>query len=82
MPDATSSKLLDQVRQAIPRKHYSIRMEDVYVNWIRRSILFHNKRHPAQMGKLKIDSFLTDLAVNGNVAASTQNQAFSALFFL
>ena len=82
MPDSTSPKLLDQVRQVIRRKHYSIRTEDAYVNWIRRFILFHNKRHPAQMGKLEIESFLTDLAVNGKVAASTQNQAFSALLFL
>ena len=82
MQDSASPKLLDQVRQAIRRKHYSIRTEDAYVNWIRRFILFHNKRHPAQMGKLEIESFLTDLAVNGKVAASTQNQAFSALLFL
>lgn len=82
MQDSTSPKLLDQVRQAIRRKHYSIRTEDAYVNWIRRFILFHNKRHPAQMGKLEIESFFSDLAVNGNVAASTQNQAFSALLFL
>jgi len=82
MQDSTSPKLLDQVRQAIRRKHYSIRTEDAYVNWIRRFILFHNKRHPDQMGKLEIESFLTDLAINGKVAASTQNQAFSALLFL
>jgi integron integrase len=82
MSDATSPKLLDQVRQVIRRKHYSIRTEEAYVNWIRRFILFHNKRHPAQMGKSEIESFLTDLAVNGKVAASTQNQAFSALLFL
>ena len=82
MSDSSSPKLLDQVRQVIRRKHYSIRTEEAYVNWIRRFILFHNKRHPAQMGKSEIESFLTDLAVNGKVAASTQNQAFSALLFL
>jgi len=82
MQDSPSPKLLDLVRQAIRRKHYSIRTEDAYVNWIRRFILFHNKRHPDQMGKLEIESFLTDLAINGKVAASTQNQAFSALLFL
>ena len=51
MQDSPSPKLLDRVRQAIRRKHYSIRTEDAYVNWIRRFILFHNKRHPAPMGK-------------------------------
>jgi integron integrase len=80
-------KLLDQVRQAIRRKHYSIRTEDAYENWIRRFIFFHMAkqgftRHPAQMWKLEIESFLTDLAVNEKVAASTQNQALSALLFL
>ncbi len=87
MPDASSPKLLDQVRQAIRRKHYSIRTEDAYVNWIRRFILFHKAkqgfaRHPAEMGIPEIESFLTDLAVNEKVAASTQNQALSALLFL
>ena len=87
MPDASSPKLLDQVRQAIRRKHYSIRTEDAYVNWIRRFILFHEAkqgfaRHPAEMGIPEIESFLTDLAVNEKVAASTQNQALSALLFL
>lgn len=87
MPDTSSPKLLDQVRQAIRRKHYSIRTEDAYVNWIRRYILFHKAkqgfaRHPAEMGIPEIESFLTDLAVNEKVAASTQNQALSALLFL
>ena len=75
-------KLLDQVRQAIRRKHYSIRTEEAYVNWVRRFILFHKKRHPAEMDTPEIEAFLTHLAVQGNVAASTQNQAFSALLFL
>jgi len=75
-------KLLDQVRQVIRLKHYSIRTEEAYVMWIRRYILFHNKRHPQEMGATEIEEFLTHLAVDGNVASSTQNQAFSALLFL
>ena len=75
-------KLLDQVRDAIRLKHYSIRTEEAYVNWIKRCIFFHNKRHPKEMGVLEIEAFLTHLAVNERVAASTQNQALSALLFL
>jgi len=75
-------KLLDQVREAIRLKHYSIRTEEAYVSWIKRYILFHNKRHPNEMGRAEIEAFLTHLAVNKNVAASTQNQALSALLFL
>ena len=75
-------KLLDQVRDAIRTKHYSIRTEEAYVNWIRRYILFHDKRHPKDMGSAEITAFLTYLAVEQNVAASTQNQALSALLFL
>ena len=75
-------KLLDQVRDAIRLKHYSIRTEEAYVNWIRRYILFHNKRHPTEIGAPEIEAFLTHLAVKENVAASTQNQALSALLFL
>ena len=75
-------KLLDQVREAIQVKHYSIRTEQAYVNWIKRYILFHNKRHPREMGAAEIEAFLTYLAVDQNVAASTQNQALSALIFL
>jgi integrase len=73
-------KLLDQVHDKI--KHYSIRTEQAYVDWIRRFILFHNKRHPVEMGAPDIEAFLTHLAVAGQVAASTQNQARSALLFL
>ncbi len=62
--------------------HYSIRTEEAYLDWIRRFILFHHKQHPAKMGAPEIEIFLTDLAVNAKVAASTQNQAFSALLFL
>jgi integron integrase len=63
-------------------KHYSIRTEEAYVHWIRRFILFHNKRHPQEMGTEEVRQFLTDLAVTHRVAASTQNQALSALLFL
>lgn len=75
-------KLLDQVRDKIRFKHYSIRTEQAYVDWIRRFILFHNKRHPTEMGAPEVEAFLTHLAVTGKVAASTQNQARSALLFL
>jgi site-specific recombinase XerD len=75
-------KLLDQVRDAIRLKHYSIRTEESYVTWIKRYILFHNKRHPNAMGSAEIEAFLTHLAVDQQVAASTQNQALSALLFL
>ena len=75
-------KLLDQVRERLRLKHYSIRTEAQYVQWIRRYILFHGKRHPRDMGASEVEAFLTHLAVEGNVAASTQNQALSALLFL
>ena len=75
-------KLLDQVRDAIRTRHYSYRTEEAYVGWIKRFILFHNKRHPAEMGKPEIEQFLTALAVKRNVAASTQNQALAAMLFL
>jgi integron integrase len=75
-------KLLDQVRHAIRRKHYSIRTEGAYVAWIKRYIFFHNKRHPVEMGAGEIEQFLNHLAVQRHVAASTQNQALSALVFL
>ena len=75
-------KLLDQVRDAIRLKHYSYRTEQSYVGWIRRYILFHNKQHPKDMGGAEVKAFLTHLAVERHVSASTQNQAFSALLFL
>ena len=75
-------KLMDQVRNLIRTKHYSIRTEEAYVGWIRKFILFHGKRHPKEMGEDEISAFLTHLAVNRNVASSTQNQAFNALLFL
>jgi integron integrase len=75
-------RLLDRVRQALRMRHYSRRTEKTYVAWIRRYILFHGKRHPAEMGAPELTRFLTSLAVDGRVAASTQNQALSALLFL
>ena len=78
----TPPKLLDQVRDRIRVKHYSIRTEAQYVQWIKRFILFHGKRHPQGMGAAEVEAFLTHLAVEGKVSASTQNQALSALLFL
>ena len=75
-------KLLDRVRWHLRVKHYSIRTEQAYTDWIRRYILFHRKRHPDEMGEEQIAEFLTHLAVEKHVAASTQNQALSALLFL
>ncbi len=77
-----SPKLLDRVRAKLRLMHTSIRTEESYVNWIIRYILFHNKKHPQEMGAREIEAFLTHLAVVLNVSASTQNQAFSALLFL
>jgi len=76
------SKLLEQMRDHIRALHYSIRTEEAYLNWVKRFILFHHKRHPAQMGSAEINQFLTSLAVQKNVAPSTQNQALSAILFL
>lgn len=75
-------KLLDQVRDLIRLKHYSIRTEQTYLSWIKRYVLFHNKRHPKDMGKIEIEAFLSPLAMDLKVSASTQNQAFNALLFL
>jgi site-specific recombinase XerD len=70
------------VRHAARLRHMSPRTEDAYVAWIRRFILFHDKRHPKEMGALEVVAFLTDLAVRRRVEAATQNQALSALLFL
>jgi integron integrase len=75
-------KLLEQVSDALRTKHYSYRTEQTYIDWIKRYILFHNKRHPNEMGENEIRSFLTHLATERKVAASTQNQALSAILFL
>lgn len=75
-------RLMDQVRDALRRQHYSLRTEQAYCEWIRRFIIFHDRRHPREMGTPEITEFLSHLAVDRNVSASTQNQAFSALLFL
>lgn len=75
-------RLLDQVREQIRLRHYSIRTERVYCEWVKRFIRFHHYRHPAEMAAAEVEAFLSDLAVRGNVSASTQNQALSALLFL
>ena len=82
LPSAPKPKLLDQVRLAIRARHYSYRTEKAYVHWIKRFIFFHNKRHPAEMGEAEIARFLSSLASDGHVSASTQNQALNALLFL
>jgi hypothetical protein len=79
---ARPKKLLDQMRDAIRLKHYSYRTEQSYVDWVYRFIVFHNKRHPKEMGPPEIEAFLTHLAVQRRMAASNQNQALSALVFL
>ena len=75
-------RLLDQVRDAIRRRHYSYRTEETYIHWIKRFIYFHSKRHPREMAAAEVTSFLNHLARDRNVAAATQNQALSALLFL
>jgi site-specific recombinase XerD len=80
--EAPKPRLLDRVRAALRARHYSRRTEDAYIAWIKRYIFFHDKRHPADMGAPEITRFLSSLAVEGSVAASTQNQALSALLFL
>jgi len=78
----SAPRLMDQVREVLRYHHYGKRTEEAYVRWIRGFIFFHNKRHPKDMGKAEIEAYLSYLAVDQNVAASTQNQAFSALLFL
>jgi len=82
MESTKTPRLLDRVRDRCRTKHYSYRTEQSYTHWIRRFILFHGKRHPETMGAAEVESFLTDLAVTWNVAASTQNQALAAILFL
>jgi integrase len=81
-PDPPKLRLLDRVREALRTRHYSHRTEEAYIAWIRRYIFFHGKRHPVDMGGPEVTRFLSSLAVEGRVAASTQNQALSALLFL
>jgi integron integrase len=79
---STSPRLLDQIREAIRIKHYSIRTEQAYLQWIKRYILFHGKRHPKDLGADELRAFLSDLAIRGQVSASTQNQALNAILFM
>lgn len=75
-------KLIDQLRERLRTLHYSLRTEDVYVDWVRRFILFNGRRHPRDMGAPEVEAFLTHLAVERKVSASTQNQARAAIIFL
>jgi integron integrase len=81
-PQLPGKRLLDQVRDVLRLHHYSRRTEKAYVHWIRRYILFHDKRHPSEMGADEVTRFLSSLATVSKVSASTQNQALSALLFL
>lgn len=76
------SRFLDSIRDRVRLKHYSIRTEEAYVGWAKKYILFHNKKHPSELGKFEMEQFLTYLAVDQKVAASTQNQALAALLFM
>ena len=80
--ESRPKKLLDQVRDAIRVNYYARNTEQAYVYWIKKYILFHNKRHPKEMGASEVQAFLTHLALEGHISASTQNQALSALLFL
>jgi integron integrase len=82
LPLPRPPRLLDQVRQILRVRHYALRTEECYVQWIRRFILHHHKRHPRDLGAAEVEQFLTHLAVTGRVSASTQNQALNALLFL
>lgn len=75
-------RLLDQMRGRLRVKHYSIRTEQAYVDWVRRFILFHGKRHPRDLGPQEVEAFLTHLAAQARVSASAHNQAKSAILFL
>ena len=82
LPSNGKPKLLEQVKQAIRIRHYSDRTEKAYVHWVKRYIFFHNKRHPQEMAEAQIAQFLSSLATQGQVSASTHNQALNALLFL
>jgi integrase len=81
-PEPVKPKLLVQLSHAIRARHYAVRTERAYVGWIRRFILFHGKRHPSELGGPEIAAFLTNLAIERRVSASTQNQALAAILFL
>ncbi|WP_297575917.1 phage integrase N-terminal SAM-like domain-containing protein [uncultured Deefgea sp.] len=74
--------MLDVVREKLRVRHYSLRTEQQYINWVQRFLRFHHHRHPREMGAAEVTAFLTHLTVDGGVSASTQNQALSALLFL
>ena len=80
--ESLPKKLLDPVRDAIRVKHYARNTEQAYVYWIKKYILFQNKRHPKEMGTVEVQAFLTHLALEEHISASTQNQALSALLSL
>ena len=82
IPTESKLKLLDQMREVMRLKHLSYRTEKAYLSWVKRFILFHDKRHPKDMGAPEIRAFLSSLATHDNVAASTQNNALNALLFL
>ena len=75
-------RLLDQFRVIIRKKHYSYKTEKAYIYWIKRYIYFNNKKHPKDMGEKEISRFISHLAINRRVSASTQNQALNAIVFL
>ena len=80
--EAKPKKLLEQVGDSIRRKQYARKTKQAYINWIRRTILFHDKTHPRDMGVVEVEQYLTHLAAERQVATSTQNQALSAILFL
>jgi len=80
--ESRPKKLLDQVRDAIRVKHYARNTEQAYIYWIKKYILFHNKRHPKEMGTGEVQAFLTHLALEEHISASRQNQALSAFLYL
>ena len=82
MPPTQPPKLLDRMRDHLRTRHYSIRTEQAYLDWVRRFILYHKKRHPQEMGAPEVEAFLTHLAVDRQVSASTQNQAKAAILYL
>jgi integron integrase len=82
MTETTPPRLLERTRNALRMRHYSLRTEEAYLGWIRRFVLFHQRRHPAAMGAEEVNAFLTHLATRESVASSTQSQALSALVFL
>ena len=81
MNEGKPKKLEDRLREVLRRKHYSLKTEESYVGWYKRYVLWHGKRHPAEMGAREVEAFLTGLAVEREVAAPTQNQALNALVF-